>query len=465
MTRPIPLHGQPPLTARREPWMDDLLSDSAQCAQLLEQYASPVNVVYPEVLPRNAEDLVAAGRAHDVTVKVFFARKANKALGFVDAAKNAGHGIDVASERELRQVLDRGVAPRMVILSAAIKPDALLRFAIEHGVTISTDSLDELERIESHARTIGTARVAPRIAPDPMRLPPTRFGEVAGRWIEGGVGKKKEHVDVVGVHAHLHGYAEDDRRAVLADCFAVIDELRANGHRPQFVDLGGGVPMSYLDSAAEWETFTQERAKKIAGESSELATWKDHSLATTYPFHQSPTRGEWLDQLLSGEVPGYGQAAEALRERELALHLEPGRSILDGGGMILARVAFVKKRSDGVDLVGLEMNRTQCKTTSDDILLDPILVPGEGTAVREKNRGLQAFLVGAYCIEDEVIVWRKMTFPEGVAAGDCVVIPNTAGYFMHILESASHQIPLARNVVCVSTEGGLQFVEDDIDSY
>ena len=28
-----------------------------------------------------------------------------------------------------------------------------------------------------------------------------------------------------------------------------------------------------------------------------------------------------------------------------------------------------------------------------------------------------------------------------------MVFPNTAGYLMHILESASHQIPLARNVV------------------
>ena len=54
--------------------------------------------------------------------------------------------------------------------------------------------------------------------------------------------------------------------------------------------------------------------------------------------------------------------------------------------------------------------------------------------------------MGAYCIEDEVIIRREMHFPEGVESGDIIAIPNTAGYFMHILESASHQIPLARNV-------------------
>ncbi len=42
-------------------------------------------------------------------------------------------------------------------------------------------------------------------------------------------------------------------------------------------------------------------------------------------------------------------------------------------------------------------------------------------------------------------------------AGDIIGIPNTAGYFMHILESASHQIPLAKNVVWPAGE------LDDID--
>ncbi len=34
-----------------------------------------------------------------------------------------------------------------------------------------------------------------------------------------------------------------------------------------------------------------------------------------------------------------------------------------------------------------------------------------------------------------------------MSVGDFVAFPNTAGYLMHILESSSHQIPLARNLV------------------
>ena len=76
------------------------------------------------------------------------------------------------------------------------------------------------------------------------------------------------------------------------------------------------------------------------------------------------------------------------------------------------------------------------------------LPTGSSTAGRGEETGpIEGYLVGAYCIERELLTWRRMRFPQGVRVGDTVVFPNTAGYHMHILESASHQIPLARNVV------------------
>ena len=106
------------------------------------------------------------------------------------------------------------------------------------------------------------------------------------------------------------------------------------------------------------------------------------------------------------------------------------------------------------------MNRTQCRTAADDILLDPLLVPTAGPAKEISREPRTGFVVGAYCIEDEVILRRELDFPDGIAVGDTLAIPNTAGYFMHILESASHQIPLARNVYY---DGG-DWVPDDIDA-
>ncbi len=47
-----------------------------------------------------------------------------------------------------------------------------------------------------------------------------------------------------------------------------------------------------------------------------------------------------------------------------------------------------------------------------------------------------------------------------MAVGDLVAFVNTGGYQMHILESASHQIPLARNLI--RTDGG-RWALDPID--
>ena len=100
--RPLAVHGTVPLAPRLEPWMQELIADPHVVRSLIEEHGSPVNVLDPRPLARNAAELVAAGTALGVDTRVFFARKANKALAFVDAARAAGHCVDVASLNELR---------------------------------------------------------------------------------------------------------------------------------------------------------------------------------------------------------------------------------------------------------------------------------------------------------------------------------------------------------------------------
>lgn len=441
------VHGFPPLAPKPNAWAEALLADADACDQLLEQYSSPVNVLNPEPMAENIAELVEAGERMGVETKVFYARKANKALVFADTARDTGNGVDVASENELRQVLERGMPGERIILSAAIKPDRLLKLAVDNGVVISADNRAEYDRIVAIAKASGRqALIAPRLAPDPETMPPTRFGERLADWAAH-LAEPSEHVRVVGVHAHLHGYAAKDRSAALTECMALIDLLKDSGHAPEFIDIGGGVPMRYLEHKVQWDNYQHAIAQQRLGYA-EPFTWKADPLENTYPYWQEPTRGLWLEEVLGGGV------AEAMRERGLRLHLEPGRSLLDGCGVILSRVAFTKTRADELPLVGLEMNRTQCRTTSDDYLTDPMLVKRT-----ETSEEVEAFLVGAYCIEDELILRRKIRFPQGVSAGDIVAIPNAAGYFMHILESASHQIPLAKNMVWDGRSARL----DDID--
>jgi diaminopimelate decarboxylase len=166
----------------------------------------------------------------------------------------------------------------------------------------------------------------------------------------------------------------------------------------------------------------------------------------------------WLEEVLRSELEtpaGRQTVAAAVRTRGLQLRLEPGRALVDGCGLTAARVEFRKQRRDGTWLIGLAMNRTQCRTSADDFLVDPLLLrPPAGAGVDAGVHApgpIQGYLVGAYCSERELLTWRRLRFPHGVEVGDIVVFPNTAGYFMHALESSSHQMPLARNLVIGAT--------------
>ncbi len=459
------------LTARLEPWQAEICAEPARIAGWLAEYGSPLNLIDPTPLATNAAQLTAAAAAEGVELGIFFARKANKALAFVDEALQQGLGIDVASERELAQTLERGVPPGRVVVTAAVKPAALLTLCVDSGATVVIDNEDELAALvllaeRSGARVPVALRLAPALG-DATRQ--TRFGLPAAellavvdrQWPAG----HESALVIEGLHFHLDGYDAGERVDAIGQSLELIDALRERGHRPSFVDMGGGIPMSYLDDAGEWERFWEEHRRGLLGSSRSL-TFDGHGLglsvhagevvgrANIYPSCQEPTGGAWLQTILRAPAGGPAAAtiADALRARAVNLRCEPGRSLADGCGLTAARVEFRKQRLDGTWLIGVAMNRTQCRSTSDDFLVDPLLL-----RVDDPDRSgvpapapIEGYLVGAYCIERELLTWRRLAFPRGVVVGDIVVFPNTAGYLMHILESASHQIPLARNLVVTS---------------
>ena len=83
----VPLHG------RLEPWQEELANDPDRLAAWIEEHGSPVNLIDPGPMARNAAEL-DAGRARRAafSLRIFFARKANKALALVDEAERLGTG-------------------------------------------------------------------------------------------------------------------------------------------------------------------------------------------------------------------------------------------------------------------------------------------------------------------------------------------------------------------------------------
>jgi len=464
------------LDGRLEPWQRRLCNKPEVLRGWLAEHGSPLNILDPAPMARNAGELRDAAGAAGVDLAIYFARKANKALALVDEARRLGLGVDLASERELEQVLERGVPASALVMTAAIKPAPLLERCIASGTTVAVDNADEFELLAGLTARAGCATsVALRLAPDlGDGRPQTRFGLGALVWLALVDGDRSDGAGprIDGVHFHVDGYAAADRVVALGQAIELADALRQRGHRPTFIDIGGGIPMSYLESASQWEQFWSAHREGLLGRREPL-TFDGHGLGllahggeiigrpAVYPFHQRPTRGAWLTEVLAGRAghgAGGGSIAGALRERGLQLRCEPGRALLDGCGLTVARVAHRKQRRDGTWLISLEMNRTQCRSTSEDFLVDPLLIGG---ADGDRTGPIEGYLVGAYCIERELLSWRRMRFRNGVAVGDLVVFPNTAGYLMHILESSSHQIPLACNLVVKADD---QAFVDPIDA-
>ena len=132
-----------------------------------------------------------------------------------------------------------------------------------------------------------------------------------------------------------------------------------------------------------------------------------------------------------------------LKALGLEIRIEPGRSLLNQTGMTLARVAHRKQDAKGLWLVGLEMNMSQMMSSSEDFLLDPYVMYADKS---DSNAPVDVFFTGAYCLERDVLLKRKISLPQLPSIGDFVAFVNTAGYMMHFFETEAHLFDLSQNL-------------------
>lgn len=443
------------------PWLDRLCADPARVAELLDAFGSPVHLHRPLTLVERAGELAAGAARVGGRVDLFFARKANKALAWVDAARDAGLGVDVASELELTETLDAGVGPERIVLTAAVKSRALLERAARSGVTVVLDHVEEIGALAATASAAAPVPVALRLRGfDLGSRPVSRFGidlarvdDAVDRLTAPPVGRR---VRLEGLHFHLDGYDPADRLRALAAATAVSDRLRTRGLELRYVDMGGGIPVTYVPDETRWRAFVEALHAGVAGRGPAV-TWPGAAYGLhavdgrvvgspdLYPQHETPTGGDWVARVLGAPDPaGGGTVADALRTRGLELRAEPGRALLAGGGATVARVAYVKPADRGEVFVGVEMNALHARSRKSESVVDPWLVRAPGSSA---GAAVEGWVVGSCCAEGDRISSRRFRFPGGVRAGDALVLPDTAGYLMHFVESPTHRIPLPRNGV------------------
>ena len=239
---------------------------------------------------------------------VCFSAKANTNLAVLKLFEILGSGLDIVSGGELYRGLKAGFSPDKIVYSGVGKRVDEIDYALEAGILMfNVESLEELELINERAGVLKTrAPVAIRVNPDvdpkthpyiSTGLKKNKFGIDKETAIEGyNVASQLENIDVVGIDCHIGSQITDAKPFVeaLENLKGLIDELRKNGVEIQFLDMGGGLGITYSD---ELPPHPREYAKEIVA---------------------------------------------SLKGSQLKLILEPGRVIVGNAGILVTEVLFRK---------------------------------------------------------------------------------------------------------------------------
>jgi diaminopimelate decarboxylase len=361
--------------------------------KLAERYGTPLYIYSAAMIRERYDAFDAAFR--DVPHTICYSVKANSNLSILRLLAREGCGFDVVSGGELERVLtaDRKAAKK-VVFSGVGKTRAELTAALKAGIFLfnveSESELSALAECAGHLRTIAplALRVNPDVAAEthpyistglhqhkfgvPIREARALYAKAAG----------SRFLKVRGVSVHIGSQITDvapfgEAMARVAD---LVRELRADGHRIDSIDAGGGLGIAY----------------------------------------EKPNPLEF-----SAYVAAYARALTApLRGLDLRLLLEPGRSIIGPAGILLTSVVY-RKQNDGkrflvVDAAMNDLIRPALYGAYHEIV--PV-TQGADSAVGEVTD-----IVGPVCETGDFFA-RDRELP-AVNEGDLLAILDTGAYGM-----------------------------------
>ncbi len=278
---------------------------------------TPTYVYDVDAVAREASELRAAfdGAPHLVA----YAVKANSAGPIIRALGAEGCGADVVSGAELDLALACGIAPSSIVYSGVAKTDDEISRAIRAGIrALQIESVEEIARVEARASALGlrasvSIRINPAVAFDMLDThahiatghDEAKFGVPRGD-VERAITRiaSSTHLTLVGLGSHvgsqfssLDAYLEAAR-----SLFELVRAVRSSGQTSlAFVDTGGGFGVDYGDGC---------------------------------PVRPADfVRAARVEQRKAGLD-------------DLALFVEPGRSLVAAHGVVLAKVIQTKVAAD-----------------------------------------------------------------------------------------------------------------------
>jgi diaminopimelate decarboxylase len=322
---------------------------------------------------------------------LFYAMKANSNQAVLTTLARLGAGMDVVSEGELRRARAAGVAGERIIFSGVGKTLGEMNLGLEENIfCFNVESEPELEALSGAAMSLGAvAPIAIRVNPDvdarthakiATGKSENKFGVPISRARDVyAYARTLPGLSVRGVDMHIGSQITDlqpfdNAFALLAD---FVRALRADGHRIEHVDLGGGLGIPYRTDNNP-PPFPEDYARIVARHTAAL---------------------------------------------NCKVMLEPGRAIVGNAGVLVASVIYLKKGENKrfviVDAAMNDLVRPTLYDAHHDIL--PVNEPA-----RAGGQMIRSDVVGPVCESGDYLALDRH-LPE-VAAGDLVAVMSAGAY-------------------------------------
>jgi diaminopimelate decarboxylase len=317
---------------------------------------------------------------------VCYSAKANSNLALLRLFINLGGGVDVVSGGELYRAVKGGADPRKIVFSGVGKREDEIEYALKAGILMfNVESSQELQTINDVAGRLGKkAPISIRVNPDidpkthpyiSTGLKQNKFGiDILRAPMAYRMASQLPNLKITGIDCHVGSQLVEVEPIIeaLRKLKGLVENLRKEGMDIQYLDLGGGLGITYEDE-------------------------------------EPPHPVEYASTILD-EIRGF----------DCTLVLEPGRVMVGNAGILATKVLYTKENEEKrfiiVDAGMNDLVRPSYYGSFHQIL--PVR--------RETREEIVADIVGPICESSDFLAkGRKIPKPD---PGDFLAVMSAGAY-------------------------------------